>query len=197
MVLIFSTAGDPSTLDVMRWIKHLSNAKVVRINADETYSVDLTFSEDDFHIRVDDDAFCLADVSSAWLRKGDFWFRGLFSPVVAPWSSALSSHLSQRLQREDRNLREHFHYVLQNAVRVLGSAKGRARTSWSSWSMPARSAFERRRSVSRLRVSTRSACWSPIARMSPRRCRTACISSTPARARLGTSRTRKRSRRTA
>ena len=41
MILIFSTAKDPSTLDVMRWINHLSDAKVVRINADETYRVDL------------------------------------------------------------------------------------------------------------------------------------------------------------
>lgn len=127
MILIFSTAGDPSTLDVMRWIKHLSNARVVRINADETYSVDLTFSEDDFHIRVDEDAFCLAEVSSVWLRKGDFWFRNLFPPwppVVAPGSSALGSHLSHKLQREDRTLRDHFHYVLQKRCAVLGSAKG-------------------------------------------------------------------------
>jgi len=124
MILIFSTAGDPSTLDVMRWINHLSNAKVVRINADQTYSVDLTFSEDDFHLRVDDDAFCLADVSSAWLRKGDFWFRDLFTPVAVPGSSVLSSHLSHKLQREDRTLRDHFHYVLRKRCAVLGSAKG-------------------------------------------------------------------------
>jgi hypothetical protein len=44
IILIFSTAGDSPTLDVTRWIKPLSNAKVVRINADETYRVDLTFS---------------------------------------------------------------------------------------------------------------------------------------------------------
>lgn len=124
MILIFSTAGDPSTLDVMRWIDHLSNVKVVRINADETYSVDLTFSEDNFHIRVDDDAFCLADVSSAWLRKGNFWFKGLFNPVETPWSSSLSSHLNQKLQRENRTLRGHFHNLLQKRCAVLGSANG-------------------------------------------------------------------------
>ena len=124
MILIFSTARDPSTLDVMRWIEHLSDVKVVRINSDETYSVDLTFCEDDFHIRIDDDAFCLADVSSVWLRKGNFWFRNLFATVVAPCSSALSRHLNYKLQREDRNLRDHFHHVLQKRCAVLGSANG-------------------------------------------------------------------------
>jgi ATP-GRASP peptide maturase of grasp-with-spasm system len=124
MILIFSTSRDPSTLDVIRWISHLSNAKVVRINSDETYSVDLTFSEDDFRVRVDEDVFRLAEVSSVWLRKGDFWFRGLFPPVVAPGSSVLTSHLSQKLQREDRSLRDHFHYVLQKRCAVLGSANG-------------------------------------------------------------------------
>jgi ATP-GRASP peptide maturase of grasp-with-spasm system len=124
MILIFSTSKDPSTLDVIKWIRHLSSAKVVRINSDETYSVDLTVSEDDFHVRVDEDAFRLADVSSVWLRKGDFWFRGLFAPVVAPASSVLTSHLGQKLQREDRCLRDHFHYVLQKHCAVLGSANG-------------------------------------------------------------------------
>jgi ATP-GRASP peptide maturase of grasp-with-spasm system len=122
MILIFSTSKDPSTLDVIRWIGHLSNAKVVRINSDETYSVDLTVSEDDFQLRVDEDAFRLADVSSVWLRKGDFWLRGLFAPVVAPGSSVLTSHLSQKLQREDRSLRDHFHYLLQKHCAVLGNA---------------------------------------------------------------------------
>lgn len=124
MILIFSTSQDPSTLDVIRWIRHLSDARVTRINADETYSVDLTFSDGDFQLRVDDEAFRLADVSSAWLRKGDFWFRGLFPPVAAPMSSVLSSYLRQKLKREDRSLRDHFHHLLRSRCAVLGSASG-------------------------------------------------------------------------
>jgi len=124
MILIFSTAKDPSTLDVMRWIHHLSDAKVVRINWDETYRVDLTFADDDYHVRVDDERFSLADVSSAWLRKGDFWFRGLFPAVEASHSHALTEHLNRKLQQEDRRLREHFHYVLRKRCNVLGSANG-------------------------------------------------------------------------
>jgi ATP-GRASP peptide maturase of grasp-with-spasm system len=124
MILIFSTSGDPSTIDVMRWIHHLSDAKVVRINADVTHRVDLTFADDDYFVRVDDEAFRLADVSSAWLRKGDFWFKGLFPSVTAPASSVLTDHLDMKLQRENRNLRDHFHYVLRKRCAVLGSANG-------------------------------------------------------------------------
>lgn len=124
MILIFSTSADPSTLDVLRWIHHLSNAKVVRINADVTYDVDLTFAGDDFSVRLDDEAFRLADVSSAWLRKGDFWFKGLFPPVTVPASSRLTEHLSRKLQQENRTLRDHFHYVLRKRCAVLGSANG-------------------------------------------------------------------------
>jgi ATP-GRASP peptide maturase of grasp-with-spasm system len=124
MILIFSTAKDPSTLDVIRWINHLSDAKVVRINSDETYGVDLTFADDDYHLRVDDDCFRLADVTSAWLRKGDFWFRGLFRAVEAPQSAALTYHLNDSLQQENFRLREHFHYVLKKRCAVLGSANG-------------------------------------------------------------------------
>jgi len=122
MILIFSIARDPSTLDVIRWIHHLSDARVVRINGDETYRVDLTFVDDDYHVRVDEECFRLADVSSAWLRKGDFWFRGLFPTVEAPQSHALTEHLNQKLRLEDRQLREHFHYVLKKRCAVLGSA---------------------------------------------------------------------------
>lgn len=124
MILIFSNSGDPSTLDVMRWIDHLSGAKVVRINADEAYHVELTLSDDDFSLRVNDDAFRLADVSSAWLRKGGFWFKGLFPAVTAPGRPALTRHLSQRLERESRTLRDHFHYLLRKRCAVLGSADG-------------------------------------------------------------------------
>jgi len=124
MILIFSTAKDPSTLDVMRWVHHLSDAKVLRINGDETYRVDLTFADDDYHVQVDDECFRLADVSSAWLRKGDFWFRGLFPTVEAPQSQALTEHLNKKLHQEDRRLREHFHYVLKKRCAVLGSANG-------------------------------------------------------------------------
>jgi len=124
MILIFSTAGDPATIDVMRWIHHLSDTKVVRINSDVRYRVDLTFSGDDYFVRVDDDEFCLADVSSAWLRKGGFWFKDLYPPVTAPVSSVLTDHLSKKLQQENRVLRDHFHYVLQKRCAVLGSAHG-------------------------------------------------------------------------
>jgi len=124
MILIFSTANDPSTLDVIRWIHHLGGAKVVRINADDTYRVDLTFADDDYQVRVDEECFRLADVSSAWLRKGDFWFRGLFPAVEVPRSQILTDYLNKKLQQEDRRLREHFHHVLKQRCAVLGSANG-------------------------------------------------------------------------
>jgi ATP-GRASP peptide maturase of grasp-with-spasm system len=124
MILVFSKSGDPSTLDVIRWIHHLSAAKVVRINADEEYHVELTFSDDDFFVRVNDDAFRLADVSSAWLRKGGFWFKGLFPAVTAQGRPTLTRYLSQMLERENRTLRDHFHYVLRKRCAVLGSAHG-------------------------------------------------------------------------
>src|SRR5262245_16224539 len=108
----------------MRWIHHLSDAKVVRINSDVTYRVDLTFADDDYLLRVDDDEFRLSDVSSAWLRKGNFWFRDLYPPVTASVSSVLTEHLSKKLQQENRVLRDHFHYVLAKRCAVLGSAHG-------------------------------------------------------------------------
>lgn len=124
MILIFSTSGDPSTLDVMRWIDHLGDARVVRVNADVTYHVELTYEDDDFHVQIDDDDFRLADVSSAWLRKGDFWFRGLFGAVAANDRPTLGSYLTLKLQHESRALRDHFHHVLRRRAAVLGSANG-------------------------------------------------------------------------
>ncbi|MDC0715819.1 grasp-with-spasm system ATP-grasp peptide maturase [Nannocystis bainbridge] len=126
MILIFSNSGDPSTLDVMRWIDHLSDAKVVRINADEEYSVELTISDDDFSVRVDEDAFGLEDVTSVWLRKGGFWFKGLFPSVAAPEHPALARHLQHKLDLENRTLRDHFHDLLRRRSAVLGSANGSA-----------------------------------------------------------------------
>ena len=124
MILIFSIAGDPATIDVMRWIHHLSDARVVRINSDVTYRVDLTFADDDYFVQVDDDEFHLSEVSSAWLRKGDFWFKDLFPRVTAPMSSVLTDHVNKKLQRENRALRDHFHHLLQARCSVLGSANG-------------------------------------------------------------------------
>lgn len=126
MILIFSKSNDPSTLDVIRWIHRLSDARVVRINADETYDVDITFRDDDYLVAIDGDGFRLADVSSAWLRKGSFWFSGLFPqvPVDAAPSRAFAQHVEHRLRQEDMRLREHFHYVLRRRCAVLGSAMG-------------------------------------------------------------------------
>lgn len=126
MILIFSTSQDPSTLDVMRWIHHLSDARVVRINSDETHAVTLRLRDDDYHLDVDGEQFCLADVSSAWLRKGDFWFKGLFPALPPSEQSALPGHINQRLQREDRVLRDHFHHVLRRRCAVLGNAHASA-----------------------------------------------------------------------
>ncbi len=109
----------------MQWIHHLSPAKVIRINSDEEYSVDLTFSDDDFVVRVNDDTFRLADVSSAWLRKGTFWFKELFpSAITSPGRAEFTRHLREKLTRESRTLKEHFHYVLNRRCDVLGSALG-------------------------------------------------------------------------
>jgi ATP-GRASP peptide maturase of grasp-with-spasm system len=125
MILIFSTARDLSTLDVMQWIQHLdSEAKVLRINSDEQYRIGLTLEDDDFSVALDEEAFRLSDVSSAWLRKGDFWFKGLFQRVESSPSSVFTAHLNEKLHLENRRLREHFHHLLRKHSHVLGSANG-------------------------------------------------------------------------
>lgn len=124
MILIFSRSDDVSTFDVMRWIIHLSDATILRINSDETYDVELTLSEDNFCIRVDDYTFTLDDVSSVWLRKGTFWFSDLFSSQPNFDFATVNTRICERLMREDQALRSYFHYLLRKRSSVLGSAEG-------------------------------------------------------------------------
>lgn len=125
VILIFSTANDPSTPEVMRWLEHLGERHVLRINDDDPQHRDvaLTLGDDTLTLRYGDVTVALDDVRAVWYRKGSFWFDRLYTTVELPEHPALAAELNRRLANESAKAREYFHYLLAARTRTLGNAR--------------------------------------------------------------------------
>ncbi|HEX8450020.1 MAG TPA: grasp-with-spasm system ATP-grasp peptide maturase [Allosphingosinicella sp.] len=126
MILIFSTALDPATNDVMPWLAR-GRSKIVRVNDDDSPAepIELELSETDVRFRLDGRWYSSGDLEAVWYRKGTFWFPAADSPLHFPGQEALQAKLEARLKSETSVARQYFHHFLQAAgTRVLGTPSG-------------------------------------------------------------------------
>jgi ATP-GRASP peptide maturase of grasp-with-spasm system len=123
VILIFSTALDPATNDVMPWLVR-QGTEVVRVNDDEPPAepIEVELSETELRFRIDGRWYSSADLDAVWYRKGSFWFPAADPPLHFPGQEALQAKLEARLKSETSVARQYFHYFLRAAgVRVLGN----------------------------------------------------------------------------
>jgi ATP-GRASP peptide maturase of grasp-with-spasm system len=126
VILIFSTALDPATNDVMPWLAR-SRSEIVRVNDDDVPSepIELELSETDLRFRLDGRWYSSEDLEAVWYRKGTFWFPAADPPLHFPGQEALQAKLEARLKSEASVARRYFHYFLQaSGTRILGTPHG-------------------------------------------------------------------------
>lgn len=122
MIGLFSTAVDPSTTDVLRWIGHLSSGTaVVRVNSDEPERVtELHVTNDDVDVVMDDSRWTVDDLTSVWYRKGHSWLCNIFPPVDSPVEPQLRRYLAARVRLEQQRLSELVHSRVVQRAWCLG-----------------------------------------------------------------------------
>lgn len=125
MILIFSIAGDPCTSEVIRWLHHLGQRHVLRINEEEIKSGRLRVDVIEHRAWLSCGGLRIAtdDVSAVWYRKGTF---NLFPPHPAPRMpehGALEVRLESKIRLEGERISEYVHHLLAKSARRLGHAK--------------------------------------------------------------------------
>jgi ATP-GRASP peptide maturase of grasp-with-spasm system len=122
VILIFSQANDYSTFEVMKWLHHLGEFDVLRINSNEKNTITFDVSDSDFSLQVNGSSIALSNLRAVWYRKGFDWLGGQFSQVGIDGHSRLSAYLNNVARKESTKLSEYLHYLIENTVPVLGSA---------------------------------------------------------------------------
>lgn len=122
MILIFSQANDYSTFEVMKWLNHLGESDVLRINSNEKNAITFDVRNNDFSLRVNGSSMALSDIGAVWYRKGVNWLGGQFAEVEIDGHSRLTSYLNYVARKESNKLSEYLHYLIEQTVPVLGSA---------------------------------------------------------------------------
>lgn len=123
MICIFSTCVDYSTTEVIKWLNYLGKKDVLRINSDEANSVKINISERDFCFEINDRLIHLSDIEAVWYRKGRNWLCNQFYPIDDRQRSRFTTYLKNKIQLEEANLSEYLHFIIENTVPSLGSAK--------------------------------------------------------------------------
>lgn len=128
MICIFSTSGDTSTTDVIKWLEHLGCTDVIRINSNDPVNneyIKIDVDNDRFLFSINDRVVYLDEIEAVWYRKGANWLGDLFYPVKVEEHERLTNYLNYKLRSEEIKLAEYIHYVIENTIPVLGtSSKG-------------------------------------------------------------------------
>ena len=122
MILIFSQANDYSTFEVMKWLNHLGEFDVLRINSNESNAITFNVRNSDFCLCVNGSSVALSDIGAVWYRKGFNWLGGQFAQVDIDGRSRLTTYLNNVARKENNKLSEYLHYLIEQTVPVLGSA---------------------------------------------------------------------------
>jgi ATP-GRASP peptide maturase of grasp-with-spasm system len=122
MILIFSQANDYSTFEVMKWLNHLGEFDVLRINSNENNAIMFDVHNSDFSLRVNGTSIALSDIGAVWYRKGYNWLGGQFAQVDIDGHPRLTTNLNNIARKESNKLSEYLHYLIEKTVPVLGSA---------------------------------------------------------------------------
>jgi ATP-GRASP peptide maturase of grasp-with-spasm system len=122
VILIFSQANDYSTFEVMKWLNHLGESDVLRINSNEKNAITFNVRNGEFSLRVNGSPMALSDIGAVWYRKGFNWLGGQFAEADIDGHSRLTSYLNNVARKESNKLSEYLHYLIEQTVPVLGSA---------------------------------------------------------------------------
>lgn len=84
MIVINSISNDGTTTEVIKWIKYLSNKRILRINSDFS---DLSFihfdsEKHEFLVRKNNKIYNLYDTEAFWYRKGGVLYRNEVSNTI-------------------------------------------------------------------------------------------------------------------
>ena len=125
MIIIFSNTQDFSTFDVIKWLNHMGEYEVIRINFSDGYirqDVRIHIKDDDFVVHVDGREVRLKDIRAVWYRKGRDWLGGQFYQVTIDGHPRFSHYLRNKIKNEGGKLSEYLNYIIENTVPVLGTA---------------------------------------------------------------------------
>ena len=122
MILIFSTTHDYTTFEVIKWLNHLGEFDIFRINSDEKNNISFSVSENDFTLTVNGTVIELNKIRVVWYRKGVNWLSGQFKEVFINEHPQLTSYLNRKAEKENQKLCDYIHYLIEERVPVLGSA---------------------------------------------------------------------------
>ena len=122
MILIFSTANDYTTFEVIKWLNHFGEFDIFRMNSDENNNIIFNIHENNFAMQVDGYLIELSKIRVVWYRKGINWLGGQFKEVSINEHPQLTSYLNKKAVQENHKLSEYIHYVIEQRIPVLGSA---------------------------------------------------------------------------
>jgi len=122
VILIFSRANDYSTFEVIKWLNHLEEFDVFRINCDDNNAITFNARNGEFSLQVNGSWINLSEIGAVWYRKGFDWFGGQFPEVRIDDHSRLTTYLRNMARKENQKLSEYLHYLIAQTVPVLGSA---------------------------------------------------------------------------
>jgi len=125
VICLFSTIGDQTTTDVMRWLHYMGKHDVIRVNAndpDNNHDFQLDLSGDSFSFQYAGRSVQLQDLEAVWYRKGRNWLCDPYYPVSVEDHQVFSSYLNNKLKAEESTLGEYLHYLIQHVTPVLGSS---------------------------------------------------------------------------
>ena len=122
MILVFSKTYDVSTTDVMRWLHHIGERDVVRVNTDlPTQPSSITLTDERFDISVGDREIAMEEIDAVWFRKGHLSVAHLYHHVDLPDRPTLAAEIRALVARDQARVRDYFHFLLRRSTRVLGN----------------------------------------------------------------------------
>jgi ATP-GRASP peptide maturase of grasp-with-spasm system len=124
MICIFSGVKDYTTNKVIKWINHLSDWEVIRVNYDEPQAIQglsIEVIDNEVSICFNNKIITLNKIKAAWYRKGKNWFFNEHQPVIINDHFNFSLHLNKKISNELSKLSEYVHHLIITQVPCLGS----------------------------------------------------------------------------
>lgn len=125
MICIFSTVKDRTTTEVMRWLFHLGVTDVVRVNSDDEVDgriVEFSVDQNTLSFQHNGRLIRLSEIEAVWYRKGRNWLCNQFLEIDFSEHPRFTAYLRKKIAGEELRLSEYLHFIIENAVPVLGSA---------------------------------------------------------------------------
>jgi ATP-GRASP peptide maturase of grasp-with-spasm system len=120
-ILIFSRSEDQTTLDVVRWIRHLEqNSEIFLVHSDAIKNNQIYLTPKEVHIHLDQKSCSLGALHSVWYRKGGGQITVSTQPEITS-NTSLNGELKTVTQRDTKRTTEYIHYIIKKHKRVLGA----------------------------------------------------------------------------